>query len=338
VEYRPLGRTGVQVSPLCLGTMMFGAWGNADHDDSTRIIHRALDAGINFVDTADVYSNGESEEILGKALKGRRDDVVLATKFYMPMGDDPNRRGGSRRWIITEVENSLRRLGTDHIDLYQVHRPDPNTDVDETLSALTDLVRQGKVRYIGSSSYSGSQIVEAQWAARDRGLERFRTEQPPYSLLVRGIEVDVLPAAQRHGMGILTYSPLAGGWLSGSWSADSSPTSPARQRLAARFDMSLPENQHKLGAVEQLTTVADAAGISMIELAIAFVINHPGVTSAIIGPRTMEQLESQLPAAEVALDAATLDRIDEIIKPGVNLNPADTSYGEQVLQPELRRR
>ncbi len=236
------------------------------------------------------------------------------------------------------VEDSLRRLGTDWIDLYQVHRPDPDTDVDETLGALTDLVQQGKVRYIGSSSYSGSQIVEAQWAARDRRLERFRTEQPPYSMLVRGIELDVLPTAQRHGMGILTYSPLSGGWLSGNWSADSSPTSPARQRLVARFDMSLPENQRKLEAVEQLATVADDAGVPLIELAIAFVVNHPAVTSAIIGPRTMEQLESQLPAADVALDAAILDRIDEIVRPGVNLNPADTSYGEQVLQPSLRRR
>jgi aryl-alcohol dehydrogenase-like predicted oxidoreductase len=338
VEYRPLGRSGVQVSKLCLGTMMFGAWGNSDHDDSIRIIHRALDAGINFVDTADVYSSGESEEIVGKALKGRRDDVVLATKFFMPMGEQANRSGGSRRWIVSAVESSLRRLGTDWIDLYQVHRPDPETDVEETLGALTDLVRQGKVRYIGSSSYSGSQIVEAQWAARDRRLERFRTEQPPYSLLTRIIELDVLPTAQRHGMGILTYSPLAGGWLSGSWSADSSPSSPARQRLAARFDMSLPENQRKLEAVEQLSRVAGDAGLSMIELAIAFVVNHPAVTSAIIGPRTMEQLDSQLPAAEVKLDATVLDRIDEIVRPGVNLNPADTSYGEHVLQPALRRR
>ncbi len=338
MDYRPLGRTGVQVSKLCLGTMMFGAWGNTDHDDSIRIIHRALDAGINFVDTADVYSAGESEEIVGKALKGRRDDVVLATKFFVPMGEDPNQRGGSRRWIMTEVENSLRRLGTDYIDLYQVHRPDPAVDVEETLGALTDLVQQGKVRYIGSSSYSAGQIVEAQWAARERRLERFRTEQPPYSLLVRGIELDVLPTAQRHGMGILTYSPLAGGWLSGSWTADSSPTSPARQRLAARFDMSLPENQRKLAAVEHLATVADDAGVAMIELAIAFVVNHPAVTSAIIGPRTMEQLDSQLPAADVPLDAATLDRIDAIVHPGVNLNPADTSYGEQVLQAGLRRR
>jgi aryl-alcohol dehydrogenase-like predicted oxidoreductase len=338
MEYRPLGRTGVHVSKLCLGTMMFGAWGNTDHDDSIRIIHRALDAGINFVDTADVYSAGESEEIVGKALKGRRDDVVLATKFWGTMGEDPNRGGVSRRWVIAAVENSLRRLGTDWIDLYQMHRPVPDTDIDETLGALTDLVHQGKVRYIGSSSFSAGEIVEAQWAARDRRLERFRTEQPPYSLLVRGIELDVLPTVQRHGMGILTYSPLAGGWLSGSWSADSSPTSPARQRLAARFDMSLPDNQRKLEAVEQLAKVADEAGVSLIELAIGFVVNHPAVTSAIIGPRTMEQLESQVPAADVALDPAILDRIDEIVQPGVNLNPADTSYGEQVLKPHLRRR
>jgi aryl-alcohol dehydrogenase-like predicted oxidoreductase len=338
MDYRPLGRAGVQVSKLCLGTMMFGAWGNTDHDDSIRIIHAALDAGINFVDTADIYSAGESEEIVGKALKGRRDDVVLATKFFMPMGDDPNRRGGSRRWIVRAVEDSLRRLGTDWIDLYQVHRPDPAVDVDETLGALTDLVQQGKIRYIGSSSFSAGEIVEAQWAARERRLERFRTEQPPYSLLVRGIELDVLPTAQRHGMGILTYSPLAGGWLSGRWTADSSPTSPARQRLAARFDMSLPENQRKLEAVEQLAAVAEDAGVPLIELAIAFVISHPAVTSAIIGPRTMEQLDSQVPAAEVALDAAVLDRIDEIVRPGVNLNPADTSYGEHVLKPALRRR
>jgi aryl-alcohol dehydrogenase-like predicted oxidoreductase len=338
MDYRPLGRTGVQVSKLCLGTMMFGAWGNPDHDDSIRVIHAALDAGVNFVDTADVYSAGESEEIVGKALKGRRDEVVLATKFFMPMGEDPNMRGGSRRWVVRAVEDSLRRLGTDHIDLYQVHRPEPGVDMEETLGALTDLVHQGKVRYIGSSSYSGSQMVEAQWRARERRLERFRTEQPPYSLLVRSIELDVLPTAQRHGMGILTYSPLSGGWLSGSWTADSSPTSPARQRLAARFDMSLPENQRKLEAVDALQQVADDAGVSMIELAIAFVVNHPGVTSAIIGPRTMEQLESQLPGADAVLDAATLDRIDEIVKPGVTINPADTSYGEQVLQPALRRR
>ena len=254
------------------------------------------------------------------------------------MGEDVNRRGVSRRWIIAEVEDSLRRLDTDWIDLYQMHRPVPDTDIDETLGALNDLVRQGKVRYIGSSSFSAGQIVEAQWTARERRLERFRTEQPPYSILVRGIELDVLPTASRHGMGILTYSPLAGGWLSGRWSAKATPTSPARQRLVARFDMSLPENQRKLEAVEQLAQIADDAGVSLIELAVAFAINHPAVTSAIIGPRTMEQLDSQLTAAAVTLATPLLDRIDEIVPPGVNLNPADTSYGEQVLEPSLRRR
>jgi aryl-alcohol dehydrogenase-like predicted oxidoreductase len=338
MEHRPLGRTGVQVSKLCLGTMMFGVWGNSDHDDSIRIIHRALDAGVNFVDTADIYSAGESEEIVGKALKGRRDDVVLATKFFMPMGEAPNRGGTSRRWIITAVEDSLRRLGTDWIDLYQVHRPAPGVDMEETLGALTDLITQGKVRYIGSSSYSGAEIVEAQWVSRDRGLARFRTEQPPYSLLTRQIETDVLPAVQRHGMGTLTYSPLGGGWLSGSWTADSTPNSPARKRLADRFDMSLPENKRKLEAVEQLQKVAEDRGLTMIELAIAFAINHPGVTAAILGSRTIEQLESQLPAADVELSDATLDRIDEIVKPGVNINPADSSYGMYTHDPAARRR
>jgi aryl-alcohol dehydrogenase-like predicted oxidoreductase len=339
MQYRPLGRTGVQVSPLCLGAMMFGPWGNEDEADSVRIIHRALDAGINFVDTADVYSAGVSEEIVGKALKDRRDDVVLATKFFMPMSkDDPNQRGGSRRWIVREVENSLRRLGTDHIDLYQVHRPSQDTDVSETLGALTDLVRQGKIRYIGSSSYSGSQIVEAQWTSRERRLERFVTEQPPYSVLVRGIEEDVLPTVRRHGMGTLTYSPLAGGWLSGRYrkNASSGPASAARP--PARFDMSSPANQRKLDAVEQLALLAEQAGLPLIELAVAFVINHPGVTSAIIGPRTMEQLDAFLPAAGVTLTADVLDRIDEIVAPGVTVNPADNSDGDFELLAGQRRR
>ncbi len=336
MEYRPLGRSGVRVSPLCLGTMMFGAWGNPDHDDSIRVIHAALDAGINFVDTADVYSGGESEEIIGKALKGRRDDVVLATKFFMPMGDEVNHRGGSRKWIIREVEASLTRLQTDYIDLYQVHRPSPDTDVEETLGALSDLVHQGKVRLIGSSSYAASQIVEAQWIARERGLERFRTEQPPYSILVRGIEEDVLPTAQRHGMGILTYSPLSGGWLSGTWRKESSPTSAARP--GARFDMSSPANQRKLDIVERLAQIAEQAGISVVELAIAFVIRHPAVTSAIIGPRTIEQLRSQLPAADVTLSDEILDRIDELVAPGVTINPDDNSYGAAELAPAARRR
>jgi aryl-alcohol dehydrogenase-like predicted oxidoreductase len=338
MQHRPLGRTGVQVSPLCLGTMMFGPWGNDDEADSIRVIHRALDAGITFVDTADVYSAGESERIVGKALKGRRDDVVLATKFFMPMGEDPNRRGGSRRWIVRSVEDSLRRLDVDHIDLYQVHRPSQDTDVEETLGALTDLVRQGKVRYVGSSSYAASQIVEAQWVARDRHLQRFVTEQPPYSLLVRGIEADVLPTAQRHGMGILSYSPLAGGWLSGRWRKEAPGTPTSSARPPARFDMSSPANQRKLDAVEQLALLAEEAGLTLIELAIAFVIRHPAVTSAIVGPRTMAQLESQLTAADVVLTDDMLDRIDEIVAPGVTINPDDNSYGEAELAPAARRR
>jgi aryl-alcohol dehydrogenase-like predicted oxidoreductase len=337
MQNRILGRTGVSVSPLCLGTMMFGPWGNQDEADSIRVIHRALDAGINFVDTADVYSAGESERITGKALAGRRDDVVLATKFFMPMdGTDPNQRGGSRRWIIREVENSLRRLNTDYIDLYQVHRPSQDTDVEETLGALTDLVRQGKVRYIGSSSYAASQIVEAQWTARDRHLERFVTEQPPYSILVRGIEADVLPTARRHGMGILSYSPLSGGWLSGRWTRDSAPASAARP--GARFDMASPANQRKLEVVDQLGTLAGDAGMTLIELAIAFVINHPAVSAAIIGPRTMEQLESQLPGADVTLTVDVLDQIDKLVAPGVTINPDDNSYGEAELTPAMLRR
>jgi aryl-alcohol dehydrogenase-like predicted oxidoreductase len=338
MQYRPLGRTGVRVSPLCLGAMMFGPWGNDDRADSIRIIHRALDAGINFVDTADVYSAGVSEEIVGEALQGRRDDVVLATRFFMPMGEDPNSRGGSRRWIVREVENSLRRLGTDHIDLYQVHRPSPGTDVEETLGALTDLVRAGKVRYIGSSSYSGSQIVEAQWASRERRLARFVTEQPPYSILVRGIEEDVLPTTLRHGMGTLTYSPLAGGWLSGRWRKDAAGTPTSAARPSARFDMSSPANQRKLDIVEELAQLAERTGITLIELAIAFVLNHPGVTSAIVGPRTMEQLESDLPAAQIRLSTEVLDRIDELVAPGVTVNPDDNSYGASELASAARRR
>src|SRR5213082_251183 len=285
MHMRTLGRTGIQVSPLCLGTMMFGAWGNADHDDSVRIIHHALDNGINFVDTADVYSRGESEEIVGKALKGRRDQVILATKVHGKMGDDPNEFGNSRRWIVREVENSLRRLKTDWIDLYQIHRPEADTDIDETLGALTDLVRQGKVRYIGSSTFPASQIVEAQWVAEKRGRERFVCEQPPYSMLVRAIESDVLPTCRRYGMGVISWSPLAGGWLTGRWrKGQDEPDSTRADRLPRRYDLSLPQNQQKLDATEALAVLAEENGISLIHMAIAFVLRHPAVTSAIIGP------------------------------------------------------
>jgi aryl-alcohol dehydrogenase-like predicted oxidoreductase len=340
MEYRTLGRTGVKVSPLCLGAMMFGAWGNSDHDDSIRIIHRALDAGINFVDTADVYSRGESEEIVGKALAGgRRDNVVLATKVHGTMGDDPNEFGNSRRWIVREVENSLRRLKTDWIDLYQIHRPEADTDFDETLGALSDLVHAGKVRYIGSSTFPASQIVEAQWVAQRRGRERFASEQPPYSILVREVEKDVLPTCLRHGMGVIPWSPLAGGWLSGRYRLDIEvPQSRRAQMIPARYDMSLPGNQRKLEAADALAKLAEENGMTLIELALAFVIRHPAVTAAIIGPRTMEHLESQLTAAEVTLSGEVLDRIDELVPPGVNLNPGDGGWANPALEPSARRR
>ena len=340
MEHRPLGRTGVSVSKLCLGAMMFGGWGNKDQDESIRIIHRALDAGINFIDTADVYGQGDSEQIVGKALAGgRRDNVILATKVHGAMGEDPNQQGNSRRWIIREVEDSLRRLDTDWIDLYQVHRYQPGTDLEETLGALSDLVHQGKVRYLGSSTFPASAIVEAQWAARDRGLQRFVTEQPPYSILVRAIEADVLPTCARYGMGVMSYSPLTGGWLSGRWRKDTGQQSSSRAgRLPERFDLSLPANQHKLDAVEELAKLAEEAGITLIQLAIAFVLSHPAITAALIGPRTMEQLESQLAAADVALDEAVLDRIDEIVLPGTTINPADNSWTNPALEPAARRR
>jgi aryl-alcohol dehydrogenase-like predicted oxidoreductase len=340
MEQRTLGRTGVHVSPLCLGAMMFGVWGEPDHDAGVRIIHRALDAGVNFIDTADVYSNGESEEIVGKALSGgRRENVVLATKFHGAMGDDPNQGGNSRRWIIREVEASLRRLQTDWIDLYQVHRWDPWTDHEETLGALSDLIAQGKVRYIGSSTYPAAQIVKAQWVARDRGHQRFVCEQPPYSILARGIEADVLPTCLRHGMGVIPWSPLAGGWLSGRYRKDTDvPQSTRAQRLPQRYDLSLPANQRKLDAADALAELADEAGMTLIEMALAFVIEHPAVTAAIIGPRTMDHLESQLAAVEVKLTPEVLDRIDEIVSPGTNISVADSGWQNPALAPAARRR
>src|SRR5439155_1596007 len=322
--------------------MMFGAWGNPDHDESVRIIHRALDAGINFIDTADVYSRGESEEIVAKALAGgKRDSVVLATKVHGTMGDDPNQYGNSRRWIVREVENSLRRLKTDWIDLYQIHRPEPDTDIDDTLGALSDLVHAGKVRYIGSSTFRPSEVVEAQWIAQRRGRERFVCEQPPYSILVRGIEAELLPVCRRYGMGVIPWSPLAGGWLSCRVrkGEGAEPSSRRAQMLPQRYDLSLPENQRKLDAAEALAKLAEENGMTLIEMALAFVIRHPAVTAAIIGPRTMEHLESQLPAADVKLSDEVLDRIDEIVPPGLNLNPRDAGYVPPALaDASLRRR
>jgi aryl-alcohol dehydrogenase-like predicted oxidoreductase len=342
MERRTLGRTGISVSEYALGTMMLGAWGNTDHDDAVRMVHTALDAGINFVDTADMYSGGESERIVGRALKGRRDDVVLATKFHNPMGPDLNHRGNSRRWIVRAVEDSLRRLDTDWIDLYQVHRPDPETDVDETLSALSDLVRSGKVRAIGTSAFPAEEIVEAQWTAAERGHVRPRSEQPPYSILARGIERDVLPTAARYGMGVLTWSPLSAGWLSGRYGGPggADPSSAHRGALLApMFDPSVPANAAKLAAVERLRVVADDAGLTLPHLATAFVREHPAVTSVIIGPRTHEQLADLLAGADVRLGGEVLDRIDEIVPPGTDVSRDMVFYEPPaVTDKRLRRR
>jgi aryl-alcohol dehydrogenase-like predicted oxidoreductase len=340
MRYRILGGTGIEVSVHCLGTMMFGAVGNTDHDDCVRIVHAALDQGINFVDTADMYSAGESEEIVGKALRGRRDDVVLATKVHFRMGEGLNRSGNSRRWILKEVEESLKRLRTDWIDLYQIHRPDHTTDIEETLSVLSDLVRQGKIRAFGCSTFPAEDIVEAHHVAERRGLQRFRTEQPPYSLLARGIEASVLPVCQRYGMGVLTWSPLASGFLSGRYrKGQPIDLSTGRASLTpARFDPSIPENATKLEIVEELVELATSIGCSLPELAVAFTVAHPGVTSVITGPRTMKQLEELLKGASLTLDDATLDRIDEIVPPGTNVYSPDGAWRPPVLADSTRRR
>lgn len=333
MHYRPLGRTGIKVSPFALGAMMFGApkVGNPDHEDSIRIIHKALDAGINLIDTSDVYA--DSEVVVGKALKGRRDGVVLATKFGRALGDDPNQQGTSRRWIITAVENSLRRLQTDYLDVYQIHRLDPDTDVEETLSALSDLIHSGKVRLIGSSNTPTSYLVEAHWVAERRGLHRFRTEQPPYSILNRGIEAEILPLAQRYGIGVLVWGPMAQGMLTG------------RVRKGQQTDsrrapiMRVFRDERRLDAVEQLVALADEVGLSMPHMAMAFAITHPGVSSAILGSRTMEQLDDLLSGLDVTLTDDVLDRIDEIVPPGSDVGTLDQAFVPPAIQRiELRRR
>ena len=345
MEYRTLGRTGVNVSRYCLGAMMFGGRGNPDHDDCVRIIHKALDSGINFIDTADVYSEGESETIVGKALKGRRDKVVLATKFFGPMSaNDPNARGGSRRWIMREVENSLQRLGTDYIDLYQIHRFDENTELEETLGALSDLVHQGKIRYFGSSMHPADRIVEAQWVAEQRGLLRFRCEQPWYSIFSREVERFVLPACQRYGMGAITWSPLDGGWLTGRYlqvkdlGERSRVVAMARLRGRGKFDPESQLIQQKLELANTLNGIATEAGMPFTHMSIAFVLEHPAVTSAIIGPRTYQQLEDLLVCADLRLKPEVLDRIDALVPPGTNVNPIDITSRPSGLGKGGRRR
>lgn len=345
MEYRTLGRTGVRVSAVCMGTMMFGPWGNEDTDECVRMVHRAMDAGVNFIDTADVYSSGVAEEVVGKALTVRRDQVVLATKVHGQMGERPNERGASRLWIMRAVEASLRRLGTDHIDLYQIHRPDPSIDLEETLGALSDLVRQGKVRYAGSSAFPAWHIVEAHWVSERRGLERFSTEQPPFSIFVRGIERDVLPVAQRYRMGVLTYSPLNGGWLTGKYRRGEDPPGGSRGermkrlgRFSERFDLERDAAQRKLDLVERLDKVADQSHLSLTEMSISFTLSHPAVTSVILGPRTPEQLEDLLVYADTRLDGSTLQAIDEIVPPGTIVDDADRGWEEPWMRPAARRR
>ncbi|MCM2388568.1 aldo/keto reductase [Streptomyces albipurpureus] len=342
MDYVNLGGTGLRVSRLALGTMMFGAWGNQDHDACVEMVHAALDAGVNFIDTADVYAFGETEEILGRALKGRRDSVVLATKFGEQMNhDEPLSRGASRRWITRAVEGSLRRLGTDHIDLYQLHRPDPGTDLDETLGALTDLIRQGKVRAIGSSAFTAEQLTEGQWTAERRGRERFTVEQLAYSAFARHAEAGTLPVCQRYDLGVMVYSPLNGGWLTGKYRAGAAAPADSRAvRNAEHFDHAQEAvRDRKYALVEEIATLAADTGHTMIELAIGFVLAHPAVSSAIIGPRTMEQLTAQLGAAEVRLGPEVMDRLDALVAPGTDVNPADCPYAPPALaDPALRRR
>ncbi len=343
MEYRQLGGTGVQVSTFSLGAMNLGEWATTDRAECRQIVGQALDAGINLIDTADVYSSGESEEIVGEAIADRRDEVVLATKFHMRMGPGPNQRGNSRLWIRQAVEASLKRLGTDHIDLYQVHRPDLFMDVEETMAALTDLVREGKVRYLGCSTFPSWHLVEAQWASDRRGLERFVCEQPPYSILVRHVEDDLLPVAQRYRMGTIVWGPLAGGWLTGKYGrADTRPqdsrATRTRGRMTRLFDSERPAVKAKIDAVEQLTSIADQAGLRLPQMANAFVLSHPAVTSAIIGPRTAAQLDDLLAGADARLDPATLDAIDEVVAPGQTVDPEERGWRSPFLASGMRRR
>ncbi len=339
MQHRTLGRTGVEVSTLALGAMNFGSIGRTTQEEATAIVDAALDAGINVVDTADMYGRGESEEMVGRAIAGRRDDIVLATKAFMPMTDERNHKGTSRRWLVTALEDSLRRLGVDHVDLYQMHRWDPTVDDEETLSALTDLQRAGKIRYFGCSTFPAYRIVQAQWASREHHLGRYVTEQPPFSILQRGIEAHVLPVTQQYGMGVLAWSPLASGWLSGAVRAGQEITTSRAKLLPQRFDLSIPSSQARLDAVEKLVPLADEAGLTLIQLALGFVLAHPGVTCAIIGPRTVEHLHSHLAAADTVLPADVLDAIDEIVAPGTDLAPEEKFDTPPALgDPTLRRR
>ena len=329
MEYRNLGRSGLKVPPLCLGAMMFGSWGNTDHDECVRIIHRAMDAGVNFIDTANGYSEGESEVIVGKALRDRREEAVLATKVWAPVGPGPNQRGLSRKAIQEQVENSLRRLGTDVIDLYQIHRPDPTVPVEETLATLDGLVRQGKVRYLGLSTnhYEGTglwekrfaawEIVETLWISEKHGWERFVSLQPPYSILRRVMELEHFPMSLKHGIANIVWSPLEGGWLTGKYRRGYNPKDSARAEKWIG-DVDNPKFQRRLDIVEKLLPLAEEKGVSLARFANAWALRHPAVTSAIIGPRTMEQLEDSLAALDIRITDEDAAKIDELVPPGTS--------------------
>jgi aryl-alcohol dehydrogenase-like predicted oxidoreductase len=318
--------------------MVLGAWGNTDRGACNRIINGALDAGVNLVDTADMYGGGENETIVGAAIAGRRDDVVLCTKFHHPVGDDPDltRRGNSKRWITTAIDDSLRRLGVEHIDLYQVHRPDPSVPIAETVEALTGLVRAGKIRAWGTSTFPAEDIVEAHWAAERSDAVGPSTEQPPYSILCRGIERDVFPTIRRHDMGSLVWSPLSGGWLTGKYRRGES--APHGSRAATNPDHFDGGNEAKFAAVERLQRIADGAGLAMSHMALAFAAEHPAVTCALIGPRTEAQLADLLAAADVKLSDDVLDAIDEVVPPGITINSVDVGWTPPGLATEQRRR
>ncbi|WP_042161015.1 aldo/keto reductase [Paenibacillus gorillae] len=344
MEYQVLGRTGLKISSYTLGTGNFGEWGNTNVEECIRIVDAALEKGVNIIDTADVYSAGRSEEIVGQALKGRRDQIVLATKVGNPMGKGLHERGNSRLWIKRAVENSLRRLGTDYIDLYQIHRPDPDTDLEETLDVLTDLVREGKIRYFGSSTFQAWQMTEAQWISDRRNLLRFSSEQPPYSIINRGIELDVLEAARKYEQGILIWSPMSGGLLSGRYTQGQKAPEGSRAEkfkgnmLGKVVDPTREENQIKFELIKQLQLIANDAGLALNHMAMAFTQAHSAVTSTIIGPRTLEQLHDSLHASTIKLTPDTLDAIDAIVPPGKTIDDLERGWIPNWLAADKRRR
>jgi len=317
MQYTTLGRTGLKVSRICLGCMNFG--NRTPEPDAHRIIDTAFEAGVNFIDTADVYSRGVSEEIVGRALKGRRDRVVLATKCWAPMGDGPNDRGASRYHIMAACEASLRRLQTDHIDLYIIHRPDrewPGVPIEETLSALTDLVRQGKVRYIGTSNFNAWRLVEAQWCSRHHGFERFCSDQMHYCIMNRFVERDILRVCERYGIGVTVWSPLNWGWLTGKYRRGQPPPPDSRGAQGnPRFRFDTPEGQRNLDIVEKLIPLVERCGVPLSQFALAWLLHNPLVSSVICGPRIPEHLEDNLKAVEVTIPDDVLKAVDEIVPP-----------------------